>query len=499
MEQAQSATRQVRRVVIAGGGTAGWIAAAALVKQLGPLLDITLVESEEIGTVGVGESTIPTSRTFHGFLGIDEQAFMRATQATFKLGILFDNWGRDGERYLHSFGTIGRVSTWMGDFHHLWLHAREHGFAGPLDDYCFELKAAQAERFATGQDVRINYAYHLDAGRYARFLRALCEPAGVRRVEGKIARVDQDGESGCVTALVLESGARIEGDLFLDCTGFRGLLIEQTLQTGYDDWTQWLPTDSAIAVQTASVGPAVPYTRAIAHRAGWRWRIPLQHRVGNGIVYARDCLSDDEARATLLAGVEGETLIEPRLIRYKTGARRKAWNKNVIALGLSSGFIEPLESTSIHLIKIAITRLIQLFPFDGIDAALVDRFNAVSRRELEGVRDFIILHYHQNQRDEELWRRCREMSVPGTLAERIALFRNDAQAYQASEDLFRVDSWVQVMLGQNLQPRGFHRMGRMMSDADLTRALTDIRSDVAGRVAKLPPHQEFLSRYCAAA
>ena len=491
--------RSVRRVVIAGGGTAGWIAAAALVKQLGPLLDITLVESEDIGTVGVGESTIPTSRTFHNFLGIDEQAFMRATQASFKLGISFENRGRQGERYIHSFGTIGRASTWMGDFHHLWLHARERGLAEPLGDYCFELKAADAGRFATGKDARINYAYHLDAGRYARFLRELSEPAGVRRVEGKIERVEQNAETGFVETLVLESGVRIEGDLFLDCTGFRGLLIEQALQTGYDDWTQWLPTDSAIAVQTASVGPAVPYTRAIAHEAGWRWRIPLQHRVGNGIVYARDCMSDDEARAKLLAGVEGEVLTEPRVIRYQTGARRKVWNKNVVALGLSSGFVEPLESTSIHLMKIAITRLIQLFPFDGIDDALIDRFNTMSRRESEGVRDFIILHYHLNQREEPLWRRCREMQVPDTLAERIALFRQDAQAYQASEDLFRIDSWVQVMLGQNLEPRAFHRMGRMISDANLSQAFKDIRTDIAGRVAKLPTHQDFLNRYCSAA
>ncbi|RZL83564.1 MAG: tryptophan 7-halogenase [Sphingomonas sp.] len=491
-------TAKVRRVVIAGGGTAGWIAAAALVKQLGPLLDITLVESEDIGTVGVGESTIPTSRTFHNFLGIDEQAFMRATQASFKLGISFENWGRAGERYIHSFGTIGRKTTWMGDFHHLWLHARDRGFAGSLGEYCFELKAADAGRFATASDAQINYAYHLDAGRYARFLRELSEPAGVRRVEGKIERVEQHGETGDVEGLVLESGVRIEGDLFLDCTGFRGLLIEQTLQSGYEDWTQWLPTDSAIAVQTASVGPAVPYTRAIAHEAGWRWRIPLQHRVGNGIVYAQDCLSDDEARAKLLAGIEGEVLTEPRVIRYRTGARRKVWNKNVVALGLSSGFVEPLESTSIHLMKIAVTRLIQLFPFDGINDALTARFNAMSHREAEGVRDFIILHYHLNQRDEPLWRRCREMQIPDTLAERIALFREDAQAYQASEDLFRVDSWVQVLLGQNLQPGGYHRMGQMISDANLKRALGDIRGDVENRVAKLPAHQDFLDRYCSA-
>jgi tryptophan 7-halogenase len=489
----------VKRVVIAGGGTAGWVAAAALVKNLGPLIDITLVESDEIGTVGVGESTIPTSRSFHQLLGIKEQAFMRATQATFKLGILFENWSRIGDRYIHSFGEIGKRSTWMADFHHFWMEARAQGFGGSLSDYCFELQAAEAGKFGKADGLDINYAYHLDATLYARFLRALAEPAGVRRVEGKIGQVLQNPQTGFITSLVLESGTNIEGDLFLDCTGFRGLLIEQTLETGFEDWTQWLATNSAFAVQTRSTGPAIPLTRAIAHENGWRWRIPLQHRVGNGIVYCSDFLSDDEARAKLLNDIEGEPLIEPRLIRYRTGARKRVWNKNCIALGLASGFIEPLESTSIHLVKVAVSRLIQEFPFGGCDPALASRFNDQSRDELEGIRDFIILHYHLTERDDSpFWRRCREMDIPASLARRMALFREHAHAWQDGADLFRVDSWVQVLLGQRLEPRSYHQLAKMMGAVELRDALKGLKANIDAAVARLPQHQQFLASYCPA-
>jgi len=487
----------VKRVVIAGGGTAGWLAAAALSRHLGPLLDITLVESDEIGTVGVGESTIPTARTFHKLLGIDERAFMRATQASFKLGIAFENWAREGDRYFHSFGQIGN-STWMGDFHHLWLEAKRQGFGGDLGDYCFELQAGEAGRFATSDKGDINYAYHLDATAYARFLRGLTEAAGTKRVEGKIAEVRQDPESGFIQALVLESGEAVEGDLFIDCTGFRGLLIEQALKTGFEDWSHWLLTDSALALQTASVEPARPYTRAIAHKAGWQWRIPLQHRVGNGFVYCRDHMSDDEARALLMTQIEGEVLTEPRVLRFRAGRRLKSWNRNCISLGLSSGFIEPLESTSIHLIMIGVTRLIQMFPFGGINDALADRFNDLSNRELEGIRDFIILHYHLTERDDsDFWRRCRDMDVPDSLKQRIALFRDNAIAYQAPDELFRIDSWVQVMLGQRLEPKAYHHLGQLIEPDRARRALDNLRGSIATAVAKMPSHQDFLDRYCA--
>ena len=483
------------RVVIAGGGTAGWLAAAVLTRQLGELIDVALVESEEIGTVGVGESTIPTIRSFHALMGLDEAEFMRTTGATFKLGIAFENWSREGSRYIHSFGDVGR-STWMGDFQHFWLDARRRGLAGDLGEYCFEHQAAEAGRFMTGPEGRLNYAYHLDAGRYARFLRGRSEAAGLKRIEGRIARVERHAETGLIAALVLADEQRIEGDIFLDCTGFRALLIGEALGVGYEDWGDWLPTNRALAVQTTSTGPALPYTRAIAHDAGWRWRIPLQHRVGNGLVYAGDFLSDDEAHARLIGALDGERLIEPGLIRFRTGRRLRTWEGNCIALSLAAGFVEPLESTSIHLIMTGLTRLMQQFPFDGVSPAVVARFNDQSRAELERVRDFIILHYHLNDRPEPFWRRQREMEIPSTLVERIALFQESAQAYQAPDDLFRVASWMQVLFGQELAPRAYHRMAELIPDDRLAQALGDLKGSIDRAVAALPSHQSFVESYC---
>jgi tryptophan halogenase len=488
--------RPKTRVVIAGGGTAGWLAAAVLTRQLGPLVHVTLVESEAIGTVGVGESTIPTVRSFHALVGLDEADFMRSTGATFKLGISFEGWSRPGDRYIHSFGDVGR-STWMGDFQHFWLEARARGQAGELGEYCLEHQAAHAERFAAGDEARLNYAYHLDAGRYARYLRARSEAAGLTRLEGMIARVERDPADGRITALALADGRLVEGDLFLDCTGFRGLLIGEALGIGFEDWGHWLPTNRALAVQTASTGPAPPCTRAIAHDAGWRWRIPLQHRVGNGLVYAADFLSADEAHARLLGEIDGERLIEPNLIRFRTGRRHKVWEANCVALSLAGGFVEPLESTSIHLIMTALTRLIQVFPFDGVSPSVVARYNRQSREELERIRDFIILHYHLNARDEPFWRRQREMEVPDTLAERIALFAESAQAYQGNDELFRVASWLQVLIGQGVRPAAWHRLAQMMPTAQLAGALADLKRGIDRRVAALPAHQSFLDSYCA--
>jgi tryptophan 7-halogenase len=490
--------QKLKKVVIAGGGTAGWIAATALSRQLGPLLDITLVESDEIGTVGVGEATIPTARTFHRLMDIDEREFMRATNATFKLGIAFENWGQVGDRYIHSFGKIGE-GVWMGDFHHFWLQARTSEFGGDLGDYCLELQAAEAHKFAISEKPALSYAYHLDATAYARYLRTICEARGVRRIEGKIVRVDLHPETGDIASLLLDSQVAIDGDLFIDCTGFRGLLIEQTLKTGYDDWSEWLPTNSAFAVQTESVRPAVPYTRAVAHSAGWRWQIPLQHRVGNGLVYCSDYMADDEARDLLLREVEGRPLIEPRKISYITGRRRKTWNKNCVALGLSSGFVEPLESTSIHLIMNGVTQLLKLFPFGDNVAQLRDRFNAMSRVELEKIRDFIILHYHQTERsDSAFWTRCRTMNVPDSLKARIALFCENAYAYQDGDDLFRVDSWVQVLLGQRLTPKSYHHLAQLMPREHLDRALSDLKNIINGAVKDMPSHQAFIDGYCGA-
>ncbi|WP_308911125.1 tryptophan halogenase family protein [Pseudokordiimonas caeni] len=486
------------RVVVAGGGTAGWIAATAIARMLGRLVEVTLVESEAIGTVGVGEATIPTARTFHDFLKIDEQSFLKATQATIKLGIAFENWARIGDRYIHSFGSVP-LSTWMADFQHFWLQGRAEGHAGPLGDYYPEYKAAEAGRFTKGGETPLNYAYHLDAGLYAKFLRQIGENDGVKRIEGKIARVEQQGETGDIAALHLDGGTRIEGDLFIDCTGFRGLLIEETLKAGYEDWSHWLPTNAALAVQTEAVADPIPYTRSIAHEAGWQWRIPLQHRVGNGIVFSTDHMEVDAAREKLFSTVEGKPLIEPRLIRYKAGKRRQMWVKNCLSLGLSSGFVEPLESTSIHLFMIGVTRLLQQFPFGGITPEVRERYNRMADNELIRVRDFIILHYKLTERDDSpFWRYCRDMSIPDSLAERIALFRETAQAWQAPDDLFRVDSWLQVMIGQRLEPKSWHKQALLMTPGRLEQTLATMRERVAATVAGLPTHQQFIDSYCRA-
>ena len=377
------------RVVVAGGGTAGWLSAFSLVTRLGNLLDITLVESEQIGTVGVGEATIPTMRNFHQLMGIDEREFMSATQATFKLGIEFENWGQKNESYIHSFGEIGQ-RAWMAEFHAFWMAARDSGLNDSLDDYCLELKAAKAGKFALAAGKKpVNYAFHLDATAYAAWLRKKAEAAGVKRVEGKINNIVVDEQSGNIRSLELDNGEYVQGDVFIDCTGFRGLLIGDALGVEYEDWSHYLAADSAIAVQTESPEPPRPYTRAIAHDAGWQWRIPLQTRTGNGIVYSSRFLSDEDAEKTLLANLTGKPLTEPRRIKFKTGRRVKTWHKNCVAIGLSSGFLEPLESTSIHLVTTALIRLMKLFPFSNNFGILAERFNQESAVELETIRDLL--------------------------------------------------------------------------------------------------------------
>lgn len=485
------------RVVIAGGGTAGWVAAAALSSQLSRLLDVTLVESDQIGTIGVGEATIPTHRTFHHMIGVDEVEFMRATNATFKLGISFENWGALGDQYIHSFGKVGK-STWMADFHHLWLQAKSEGYGGDLDDYCLELRAAEAGKFATSDKLDINYAYHLDASRYAQYLRGLSEKRGVKRIEGKFVDVRQNAESGFIESLILESGEEVDGDLFIDCTGFRASLIEKAMGVEFEDWSHWLPMNSAAAVQTKSDAEILPYTRSIARGAGWQWRIPLQNRVGNGHVYCSDYISDDEATSVLMESVDGEPLFDPRIIRFRTGRRKKMWEKNCIALGLSSGFLEPLESTSIHLFQIAVTRLIQLFPFSGINPSLTNYFNRLADEEFEGIRDFIILHYFQTARDDTVfWRDRQALDIPDSLKDRLALYREHAVVYQGEADLFRVESWLQVLRGQGLESEGYHHVGRLMAPEKLRASLDGLKRNIQGVVSKLPRHEEFLAEYCA--
>lgn len=486
-----------RRIVVAGGGTAGWMAAAALARTMGDAIELTLVESEAIGTIGVGESTIPPLVNYNRLLGIGEADFMQATQATFKLGIEFENWKVQGEKYFHSFGLTGR-DHWSAGFQHFWMHGLTRGHTQSYDDYCLEVKAAYAGRFAHLPENRMNYAYQLDSALYAVFLRKLAEADGARRVEGKIAEVELHGDTGHIAALRLESGQRIEGDLFLDCTGFRALLIEGALHVGHDDWAHYLPCDAAIAVQTASVRPPVPYTRAIAHDAGWQWRIPLQHRQGNGIVYCSRYLDRDTALDRLLSSVEGERVTEPNFIRFTTGARRKQWYRNCIAIGLSGGFMEPLESTSIHLIQRAILRLIRMLPMGDVSARDVAEFNDQQHTDMLQVRDFLILHYKATQRrDSPFWRQCGDMDIPDSLTQKIELFRETGRVFRKNEELFAENSWVQVMMGQGIMPRAYHPVATKLSDEELDHLLGGLRESVARTVTGLPEHHAYVARYCA--
>jgi tryptophan halogenase len=489
----------IRRVVIAGGGTAGWMVAACISKVLGKRLAITLIESDDIGTVGVGEATIPSLINFHRLLEINEQEFMAATQATFKLGISFESWRERGEDYIHSFGDTG-IDHWSAGFQHFWHHGRERGLAEEYGAYCLEWKAARANKFAHLPQGAMNYAYHMDASRYAKYLRRFAEGFGVQRIEAKIARVNVDAASGHIASLTLDSGSTVAGDLFIDCTGFRGLLIGETLGQGYEDWSHWLFCDSAIAVQTASTGPAVPYTRSIAHDAGWQWQIPLQHRVGNGIVFASRYTDAASAQATLMNNIRGEVLTQPRVLRFTPGQRKKTWHGNCVAIGLASGFLEPIESTSIHLIQRGIVRLMQMFPTAGIMQSDVDEYNAQTAAEIAHIRDFIILHYHvTNRRDTPFWRDAADMAIPPSLRHRIDLFRETGRVFRVPNELFAENSWIQVMLGQGILPGQHHQSADLMGDVELRAFLDQIRTRVDKTVAQLPAHQDYVQRYCGAA
>jgi tryptophan 7-halogenase len=495
---AGSERQPVRRVVIAGGGTAGWMAAAALSRTLGKVLDITLVESDAIGTVGVGEATIPPLLAFHRLLDIDEKPFMVATHATIKLGISFENWGEVGETYFHSFGTTGK-GHWSAGFQHFWLKARERGLARDYGDYCLELRAALENKFAHLPDKGINYAYHIDSTGYARFLRRFSEDFGVKRVEGLIEQVEKTA-NGDIAALLLKDGTRIEGDLFIDCTGFRALLIGQALGVEYEDWSHWLLTDSALAVQTEAVREPVPYTRSIAGDASWQWRIPLRHRVGNGIVFASQYMDEQSARDALMGTIEGKPrTTDPRLIRFKPGQRKRCWERNCVALGLASGFLEPLESTNIHLIQRGVVRLLKNFP-QVINQHDIDAYNRLVEGEIEHIRDFVILHYHvTRRRDTPFWRHCADMDVPASLRERIERFADTGKVTRIPEELFADNSWVQVMMGQGIMPRHHHPAPDLMEDAELNNLLEAIRMQVDKTVSTLPKHADYLRKFYATA
>ena len=489
----------IRRVVIVGGGTAGWMSAAALGHVLRDTpLQVTLVESEAIGTVGVGEATIPEILKFNALLGIGEAEFLRETKATFKLGIEFDGWRVAGERYFHPFGVYGLDMGGIA-FHHHWLRARAEGAADPLDAYCLAWAAARDDRFAhpSGGPASplscLRYAYHFDAILYAAFLRRRAEAAGVVRHEGRVASVRRR-DDGAIAAVALEDGRELAGDLFLDCSGFGGLLIERTLESGYDDWSHWLPCDSAVAAPCARVGPLTPYTRATARPAGWQWRIPLQHRVGNGHVYSSRHTDHDTARETLLAHMESEPLAEPRRLAFTTGKRRRLWVGNCVAIGLAGGFLEPLESTGIHLIQSSLNKLISLFPARLPDPLTAATFNRLMDAEFETIRDFLILHYKATERSgTSFWDHVRTMSVPDRLADKLALFRQGGRILRDDDEIFAEPSWLAVAIGQGVVPTGWHPIADGVPLAEARRRLAAIRDTIARAAASLPRHEETVA------
>jgi tryptophan 7-halogenase len=490
-----------RKIVVVGGGTAGWMTAAALGRFCLPGMSVTLVESDEIGTVGVGEATIPTIALFNQSLGIDEAEFLAASGGTYKLGIAFDGWGKPDEAYVHAFGLVGSALG-VVPFHHYWLRGRKLGIAKQLGHYIFHTIAIAGNRFAHVQRPPgsvlppMPYAYHFDASLYAKFLRGFAEKLGVVRQEGKIVAVERNAVNGDVSAVMLANGNRVAGDLFIDCSGFRGLLIEQELEAGFEDWTEWLHCDRAIAVPCARVEPLIPLTRVIARKAGWQWRIPLQHRIGNGHVFSSRHISEDEATGTLLANLDGEPRGEPRTIRFTPGIRRKSWIRNVVAIGLSSGFIEPLESTSIHVIQTAINRLLELLPAGEISQATRDDFNDRTRFEMERIRDFVVFHYHYNQREgEDFWDELRAMKVPELLQHKIDLFRSSARVTSSFDELFDARAWIQVMIGQNLMPESYHPIADLLTEARLREFLNGLEQAHVTEVSHMPDHGQFVAKF----
>ena len=500
------ADNRIKSVVIVGGGTAGWMAAATLIERFSAQRHtrMTLVESPEIGTVGVGEATVPHIREFLKHLKINEADFIKRTAATFKLAIGFEGWGGEGTQFFHPFSEHG-LPLLGTSFQHYWVKARQLGKAADIDRYVLSSELARAGKFAVPRAdagkgfLFFNYALHFDASLVARYLRSWAVTAGVRHVEGKVVDVRLNGESGNVEALQLDGDRQISGDLFIDCSGFQGLLIEKALSTGYDDWTHWLPCDRAIALPCESRLPPASYTRSIASRAGWQWRIPLQHRVGNGYVYCSRHLSDDEARATLESGIEGPMLAEPRVLPFRTGIRRRIWNRNVFCLGLASGFLEPLESTSIYLVQRGLQYLLGSFPQATPNPALQENVNRRNRAHWEHIRDFIVLHYKLNRREgQPFWDECRNMSVPDSLVETIGLFRETGRFRQESIEFFRASSWLAMFAGFGILPRYYSPAVDDVPEAELFRELENMAAGIANTVASAPRHEDFIRANCAA-
>ena len=494
----------LKSIVIVGGGSAGWMTAAALAQAVGQSCTITLIESEAIGTVGVGEATIPPIRHFNQRLGIDEATFVRETQGSYKLGIEFVDWGKLGHSYFHPFGQYGAEFDSVPFYHHWMREFLEGRIDGPIDEFSMCWAMARAGKFShPAADRRMiqstfDYAYHFDAGLYAAFLRRYAESRGVTRLEGRVVDVALKGEDGFIEAVTLDNGTRIEGEFFIDCSGFRGLLIEEALEAGYDNWQHWLPCDRAVAVPCER-GEFTPYTRSTARPAGWQWRIPLQHRTGNGYVHCSNFISEDEASATLLANLDGKPLADPRPLRFVTGKRREFWKRNCVAIGLSAGFMEPLESTSLHLIQYGILRLIALLPDCAMSPLLAREYNAQTSLEYERIRDFLILHYKASTRDDsELWRYCAAMPIPDSLQYKIDHFRAHGMLVSDERELFANPSWIAVYLGQGIMPNRAPALASMRDGVPVAERLAQIRSAMAEAVATMPSHGEFVARHCAA-
>lgn len=494
----------IRSIAIVGGGTAGWMSAAALARFLPHLKGrIRLIESAEIGTIGVGEATIPPITEFIRMLGVDENDVVRSTQATFKLGIEFRNWSRPGHSYIHPFGPTGFQKEDVPFFAY-WLMCRQGGKAAELEHYSLQAVAARRCKFmrpvpATNSPLAtITYALHLDAGLFAKYLRAYAEARGIVRTEGKVRDVALRPADGFIESITLESGERIEADLYIDCTGFRGLLIEGALKSGYENWTRWLPCDRAVATQCERTGPLASHTIAAARSAGWQWRIPLQHRVGNGYVYCSEFLSDEAAHQALLSGLEGEALREPLQLKFTTGRRRLFWNRNCVAVGLAAGFLEPLESTGIHLIQNAILHLLRFLPDRSFRQADIDRYNSQFAFQYERIRDLLILHYHRTERDQQFWRYCRSVELPDSLQERLELFRGYGRIVRDENELFTVQSWFYVLLGQDVLPAGYDPIADTLGYEQAQAALDEIQTVVSRCAARIPPHEAFIAQHCAA-
>jgi tryptophan halogenase len=493
----------IREILIVGGGTAGWMAAATLARLLPKgQARVRLIESDEIGIIGVGEATVPLVQIFNGMLGIDEREFIRETQGSFKLGIEFVDWGEIGNRHFHGFGDYGEFIDGIAP-HHYWLMLREIGDPTPLADYSFPTVLANKNRFAPshvcGGELEYKYAYHFDASLYAKYLRRYAEARGVERLEGRIVDVALRGEDGFVEAVTTNDGRRLEADLYIDCSGFRGLLIEQALNTGYEDWSRWLPCDRAVAVPCESADEITPYTRSTAREAGWQWRIPLQHRIGNGYVYSSQYISDEAATDVLLANLDGRPLADPRVLRFTSGHRKKFWSKNVVASGLASGFLEPLESTSIMLIQTGIARLVEMFPSRDFDPILEQEYNRMCIREYEKVRDFIILHYCLSRRtDSEMWRYVSSMDLPDSLRRKIEIFEARGIVPLEGDESFHEPSWVAILIGQDHLPKRYDPMVDRVELAQLKAGMRHRRETIAQLTDRVPLHSDFIARTCPA-